>query len=234
MILVTGASEGLGWACARALLARTESEVLITGRGAAKLDAARDALAPAEREHLRTLASDQSRRTDVDALVAFLADPRTDVEGAILGVGVNPMYGEGPRRLDRLSAFTVEETIRTNCTHALLLTTVLLRRLRERGGGALVWIGSQGAAAGLPGAGVYCATKAFLSGLARAAHNEYAGRGVRVHLAHPGLMRTPRTAAVADRFAAAHGIAVGDVDEIAGRLVTLFLSADAECVEVNL
>ena len=90
------------------------------------------------------------------------------------------------------------------------------------------------AAAGLPGAGVYCATKAFLSGLARAAHNEYAGRGVRVHLAHPGLMRTPRTAAVADRFAAAHAIAVGDVEDIAGRLVTLFLSADAACVEVNL
>ena len=101
-------------------------------------------------------------------------------------------------------------------------------------GHVTVWIGSQGAAAGLPGAGVYCATKAFLSGLARAAHNEYAGRGVRVHLAHPGLMRTPRTAAVADRFAAAHAIAVGDVEDIAGRLVTLFLSADAACVEVNL
>jgi NAD(P)-dependent dehydrogenase (short-subunit alcohol dehydrogenase family) len=140
----------------------------------------------------------------VDALATFLCGPQADVEGAILTVGVNPVYGEGPRRLHTLCAATIEEIIRTNCTHALLVTTVLLKRLRERKGGVLIWIGSQGAGAGLPGAGVYCATKSFSLGLARCAYNEYAGRGVRVHLAHPGLVRTPRTAAVADRFSAVH------------------------------
>jgi short-subunit dehydrogenase len=234
MILVTGASEGLGFACARALLERTPSEVLITGRSEAKLRAARESVPPAHRARLAALASDQSRRADVDALATFLAGPQADVEGAILAVGVNPVYSEGPRRLHTLCAATIEEIIRTNCTHALLLTAVLLKRLRQREGGALIWIGSQGAEAGLPGAGVYCATKSFLSGLARCAHHEYAGRGVRVHLAHPGLMHTPRTAAVADRFSAAHQVPVGDANAVAHRIVDLFLGGDPSTVEVAL
>jgi len=234
MILVTGASEGLGFACATELLERTPSEVLITGRSEAKLRAARERIPPAHRARLSTLASDQSRRADVDALAAFLAGPHAAVEGAILTVGVNPLYSEGPRRLHMLCAATIEEVICTNCTHALLVTTVLLKRLREREGGVLMWIGSQGAEAGLPGAGVYCATKSFLSGLARCAHNEYAGRGVRVHLAHPGLMRTPRTAAVADRFSALRHVPVGDAGAVARRIVDLFLGGDSSTVEVDL
>lgn len=233
MILVTGASEGIGLACARALLKRTPALVLITGRSQAKLDRARAELAAPLRERLCTMACDQSRRSDVEALLARLRAADA-LEGAVLTVGVNPAYTEGPRRIHALDVATIEATIRTNCTHALWLTAAVLARLRRQRAGVLVWIGSKAPSVGLPGAALYGATKSFLSGLARSAHNEYATHGIRVHLAHPGVVRTPRTAAVADAFATRHGLQVAEAPEVARHIVDLFLGGDPEAVEVNL
>jgi short-subunit dehydrogenase len=233
MILVTGASEGIGFACARELLARTRATLLVTGRSPAKLDGARDAVAAASRERFSTMACDQARDTDVVRLIAR-CDATETIEGAILTVGVNPAYAEGPRRLHALSAATIEATVRTNCVHTMLLTAALLDRFRRQRAGVLVWIGSQAQSIGLPGAALYCATKSFLSGLARAAHHEYARRGVRVHVVHPGIVRTPRTAAVADQFARRHGLRVSDASHVARQIVDLMLDGDQTAVEVNL
>jgi short-subunit dehydrogenase len=233
MMVVTGASQGLGLACARALLADTDANVLITGRSQAKLEAARAGLPPEQAARLRTLVCDQSRRDHVERLVSQLTDPATGVTGAILAVGVNPLFEDGPRRLHAVSPATIDATIRTNCIHAMLLTAGLLGRFKERKGGALLWIGSRGAEVGLPGAAVYCATKSFLDGLAHAAHNEYARFGVRVHLVHPGPMRTPRTALVADRFAARHGVPIAEVDTVARTIVARFLGVTPSLAEVT-
>lgn len=234
MILVTGASEGIGYECARALLERTDATVLVTGRGAEKLQRARDALSAGHRERLHTLVCDQGDPRAVDALLARLAAHPQVIEGAILAVGVNPRFGEGPRKLHALGDETIETTIRTNCTQTLRLSSALLGRFRRQRAGVLVWIGSQAARIGLPGAALYGATKAFLSGLAVATHREYAGAGVRVHLLHPGMVRTPRTAAVADAFAEKHGLNVEEAGDVARRVVDVFLSGDAAVVESDL
>lgn len=234
MILITGASQGIGYECAKALLARTATRVMITGRSAAGLERARAGVPCDQRDRLRLRVCDQSRPEDVEALGALLADPGTPLEGAILGVGVNPMYTEGPRRLHLVDPATVDATIRTNCTHTLWLTAAILERFRKQRDGVLIWIGSQAYKVGLPGAALYCATKAFLSGLAHTAHHEYAERGVRVHLLNPGLVRTPRTAGVIDRFAGRHGREVEDAGEVAARIVSRFLSPGQEPVEVDL
>ncbi len=232
MILVTGASEGIGFACARALLARTSGDVLATGRSQAKLDRARASL-NGFRERFTTLVCDQSSDRDLADLITLLGR-RQDLEAAILTVGVNPAYTEGPRRLHALSLETIAATIHTNCVQAIRLSAALLDHFRRRRAGVLVWIGSQAQDVGLPGAGLYCATKSFLSGLARSARHEYADRGVRVHLAHPGIVRTPRTAAVADDFAGRHGLRVAEPSDVARQIVDLLLDGDAAAVEVNL
>jgi NAD(P)-dependent dehydrogenase (short-subunit alcohol dehydrogenase family) len=232
MILITGASQGIGFACARLLLERTASPVLITGRSAERLAAARDAVPPDLRARLLTLVSDQSDRRSVDELCALIRS--ADLESAILNVGVNPAFTDAPRRLHAVSTELVETAVRTNCAHLLLLTQAVLQRCWERRAGVLVWVGSQAQAVGLPGAATYCATKAFLVGLARAARHEYSRRGIRVQLVHPGLVRTPRTAATVDRFAAAHGVAVHEAGDVAARIVERVLCPGDDRVEVTL
>ncbi|HSJ62480.1 MAG TPA: SDR family oxidoreductase [Gemmatimonadaceae bacterium] len=233
MILVTGASQGIGLACALALLERTDQPVLITGRSQAKLDRVCAELPADLRGRLDTMVCDQSRVEDVEALITRVRGPGM-ITGAVLTVGVNPAYDGGAGRIHTLDASTIEQTVRTNCTHATLLTAAMLERLRGQRSGALVWIGSQAAGVGLPGAALYCATKSFLSGLARAAHNEYGRYGIRTHLAHPGLVRTPRTAAMADAFARRHGLRVEDASDVARQVVDLFLDGDPNAVEVTL
>jgi hypothetical protein len=57
---------------------------------------------------------------------------------------------------------------------------------------------------------------------------------VRVHLVHPGLVRTPRTAAVAEAFAQRHELQVADADEVAHQIGQLFLAGNPAAVEVAL
>lgn len=233
MIVITGASEGIGFACASRVLERTDATVLITGRSTSKLERARNLVPASARSRLRTAVSDQSRRDDVERLIGRLREADA-VEGAILTVGVNPAYALGFRRLHLLEPTAVEPTITTNCTHTVLLTVALLDRFRRQGRGALVWVGSRAATTGLPGAALYSATKSFLSGLARATALEYGRHGIRVHLAHPGLVRTPRTAAVADGFAARHAVPVDEPGAVGDRIVDLLLAGNPEAVEVTL
>jgi short-subunit dehydrogenase len=234
VIVITGASEGIGYECAKALLDRTNTSVLVTGRCAEKLERAREALPASQRDRLRTLVCDQGDPRAVDELLSLLAATDEPLEGAILTVGVNPLYSEGPRRLHALDAATIDDTIRINCTHTLRITSALLERFRRQRAGVLIWIGSQAARFGMPGAALYGATKAFLSGVAVAAHREYAERGVRVHLLHPGVVRTPRTFAVADAFAARHGRPVAEACDVAGQVVDVFLAGVPSAVERDL
>jgi short-subunit dehydrogenase len=234
VIVITGASEGIGYECAKALLERTGAPVLVTGRCAEKLQRAREALRAPQRERLRTQVYDQGDPHAVDELLAVLAAPEVPLEGAVLTVGVNPLYTEGPRRLHALDPVTIDAVIRTNCTHTLRITAALLERFRQQRAGVLIWIGSRAARVGMPGAALYGATKAFLSGLAAGAHHEYAGRGVRVHLLHPGLVRTPRTTSLVDDFAAKHGLPVAEAADVARRVVDVFLAGDAAAVEMDL
>jgi short-subunit dehydrogenase len=231
MIVITGASEGIGYECAKALLDRTNASVLVTSRHADKLQRAREALPSPQRDRLRTQVCDQGDPRALADLLTVLAAPDEPIEGAILAVGVNPLYSEGPRRLHALDAGTIDDTIRVNCTHTLRITSALLERFRRQRAGVLIWIGSQAARFGMPGAALYGATKAFLSGLAIAVHREYAGRGVRVHLLHPGLVRTPRTIAVAGEFGAKHGLPVAEASDVARRVVDVFLAGDPAAVE---
>ena len=233
MILITGASQGIGFECARTLLRRTGATVMITARSMAGLERARESIPECDRARLVTRICDQGDRGQVEDLAGALA-ACDRLDGAILNVGVNPTWCQGPRRIHALDATTIDGVIRTNCTHALLLTAAVLARLARQRSGVLVWIGSQAARAGLPGAALYCATKSFLSGLARAAHHEYGGRNVRVHLLHPGVVRTGRTAAVADAFANTHDLCVREAADVAAQIVARLLTAEPSSVEEDL
>ena len=234
MYLITGASQGIGFECARLLLERTPAPVMITARRESGLMWARDLVPPVAASRLQLQVCDQSRVEHIDRLLDELDRATEEVTGVILNVGVNPANSEGPRRLHTLTLETIRGTVTTNCIHLTYLSSRLLQRLRGREGACVIWIGSMAAEHPLPGSGVYAACKSFLSALVLAAHHEYRSRGLRVHLVHPGPTRTPRTARLLGGATSLGGATVREARDVGARIVDILLDPAFPDLEVRL
>lgn len=101
----------------------------------------------------------------------------------------------GIRSTTKLIAdLTVEEwdrALRINLTSGFLSVKHQAPAIIASGGGGIVLVASTAAVSGFPQASEYCASKAGLLGLARAASCEYAAKGCRVNVVMPGATRTP-------------------------------------------
>ncbi|WP_269856000.1 SDR family NAD(P)-dependent oxidoreductase [Streptomyces sp. RPT161] len=177
--LVTGASTGIGLAVARRF-ATEGATVYLTGRRKAELEAAveqvgRGAIA---------IQSDVSKLDDLDRLFAEIAERsgRLDVVVANAGVG-----GFGP-----LGSITEEEYDRTTSINLKGTVFTVQKALPLLSAGAsVILLSSSAALRGVPGLGVYAATKAAIRSLARTWAAELADRGIRVNALTPGPVATP-------------------------------------------
>ena len=180
--LVTGASRGLGRALATALAADGWN-LVVDGRDAAALDAARariDAAGPGE---VVALTGDIDDPIHVAGLVGAAVD-----QGRF-GLLVNNAGTLGPSPLPpvtRLRPDDLERTLRTNVVAPLRLVQAALPHLR--GGGAVLNVTSDAAVEGYEGWGGYGASKAALEQLSRVLAVEEPA--VRVYWVDPGDMRT--------------------------------------------
>lgn len=179
--LVTGASAGIGAACARAL-ARDGVSVVLTARREDRLRALAAEL-EAHGVATRVVALDLAAREGPGRL----AEAVTDLDLAIL---VNNAGFGYSGRFDKLDAARLREMVELNCTAPMLLTRALLPRLLARGRGAVVFTGSQAGRQPLPLHAVYAATKAFDGFLAEALWAELRGTGVDVLVVEPGSTDT--------------------------------------------
>ena len=170
VVLITGASSGIGYAAALAF-ARRGDHVAATARRVeklAELRAAVDAL-PAPHGEILTLAADVR---DADAMRAAVADTvarfgRLDVLVANAGLGQRGSIAD--------SAWDDLDTLmRTNMDGVLHSIRAAVPALRQAGGGQIVIISSVVANMVTPFAATYAATKAFVSSLARALRWELA------------------------------------------------------------
>jgi NAD(P)-dependent dehydrogenase (short-subunit alcohol dehydrogenase family) len=218
VVLVTGASRGLGLALAR-LAAGQGARLILTARGADQLTAA-----------TATIAAHASGAGAVFALAGDVADPahaaRLVREGeARLGpvdvlinnasdLGETPLPG-----LDRYSLDAFERALRTNAVAPLRLIQLVLPGMRRRGRGVIVNITSDAAVEAYPGWGGYGASKAALEALTRVLGVETAGSGVRVYAVDPGDMDT-RMHREADPDADPSDLA--DPEAVAPAIVRLF------------
>ena len=84
----------------------------------------------------------------------------------------------------------VSETIEVNVVALTLLTHAALRSMTARGKGQVILVSSMASLQGMPMTAVYAATKAFITSLGEALHEEHKGSGVTVTTVLPGLTRT--------------------------------------------
>ena len=178
--LVTGASKGLGFACARRL-AQSGCKVLLVGRTAKSLDDAR-LLLSAEGLSVETAVCDVC---DLDGFAAL-------VDGLErLDILVNNAGGNRPGPFLDVTREDFDRIIELNVRSLFFASQSALRKMILLGiKGAIVNMSSQMGHVGSPNRTVYCTSKHAVEGLTKALAIEAAPFGIRVNTVAPTFVRT--------------------------------------------
>lgn len=177
--LVTGASAGIGKACALAL-AREGAHVIVTGRRQTALDEVAAACRKSGVDAV-ALAGD----LDDPAFVGRLGEAAADADIFVNNAGILTYAPLLDTKME-----DVEAMFRTNVVSAFAITLEVARRMAERRAGHLVFVTS-GAARNVNQFGVvYAATKHALSAFAKGFRLELKGSGLKVSEIAPGMVDT--------------------------------------------
>ncbi|RFA25377.1 hypothetical protein CAI21_19275 [Alkalilimnicola ehrlichii] len=189
-VLVTGASRGIGFACAERLLSEYGCQVAITARDPAGLEAARQQLA--EKGRVIALQCDHADSKQIANSWERLLQLTGPPAGVIANVGDNPVHRLGPRKAHNADYDVLLSCLRTNLVNTLYLLQLCIKEWRSRGGN-IVLIGSQAYRYGIPGQIAYNVSKSGLVGLKNSLVSEYGKRGIYCQLVNPGLVLNERT-----------------------------------------
>jgi hypothetical protein len=178
VVIVTGASSGVGEAAARAF-SRAGARVVLAARTAAKLEAL------AREVNGLAVPTDVSRLADLEALVE-----RTLAAYGRIDVLVNNAAANARGTFDTLDPAAIADVIDTNLKAPLLLTRLALPHLRASRG-VVVNVASIAGHVPLPHEGPYCASKWGLRGFTFAVREEMREAGVALCAVSPGPISTP-------------------------------------------
>ena len=185
VVFVTGASSGIGAACARAFAAEN-ARLLLAARREARLLAAESALREAGAADVRILALDVRDRAAVDAAVGALPPEWSEIEvlvnNAGLSRGLAPLHEGHPEDW--------EEMLDTNVKGLLWIDRAVVPGMVARGHGTVIHVGSIAGREVYPGGNVYCASKHAVRAINDGLRTDLLGTGVRVCTVDPGLVET--------------------------------------------
>ena len=181
---ITGATSGIGEACARKF-AEGGYRLVITGRNAAKLETLKTAL-EAEGTEVRTLVFDvrdaAAAKAAVESLDEAWATPDVLINNAGLALGLEKEYEGDMADWDTM--------IDTNIKGLLTMTRLIVPGMVARNAGHIINIGSVAGDAAYAGGNVYCATKAAVKTITDGLRIDVAETALRVTNIKPGLVET--------------------------------------------
>lgn len=180
-VLITGATSGIGEACARRF-ARGGYRLVLTGRNEEKLKALCEELETTGTE-VRSLVFDVREREAATAAMASLdVVPDVLINNAGLALGLEKEYEGDYQDWDTM--------IDTNIKGLLTMTRLVVPRMVEQGKGHIINIGSVAGDAAYANGNVYCATKAAVKALSDGLRIDLAETPLRVTNVKPGLVET--------------------------------------------
>ena len=215
--LVTGAGQGIGRACACALVA-AGADVIAVARTESDLRSLREELG----EHLTAWVEDATSEQ-------FLARIRDQGDIEIL---VNNLGSNKPEPFADILPETYTRIVEMNFGSVFRTTQAVVRNmLNNNTRGAVVNITSQMGHVGSPNRTLYCATKHAVEGLTKALAVELASTGIRVNSVAPTFVETPMTRPMLDDPAFKEFVmsripmeTLASVDDVAAAVV--FLASD--------
>ena len=184
IVLITGATSGIGLACARKFAANGD-RLILTGRNGERLAEIRKGLEDKGTPVL-TLQFDVrdggKARQMVETLPAGWQAVDVLVNNAGLALGLEPEYEGNPEEWSTM--------IDTNIKGLLTMTRLIVPGMVERNRGHVINVGSVAGDAAYAGGNVYCATKAAVKALSDGLRIDVAHTAVRVTNLKPGLVET--------------------------------------------
>ena len=177
LVLVTGASSGIGRAVCEKLLADGHRAIGIA-RDFGKF--------PCDD---RRFAAHEMDLADLDQLPAHLQNLVASypaLDALVLNAGAG-RFGA----LEQFSYEQIRALIDLNFTSHVFVARAFLSALKKAGRGHLVFMGSEAALTGTAQGSLYCSAKFALRGFAQALRAECARAGIRVTLVNPGMVQSP-------------------------------------------
>jgi len=181
-IIITGASAGVGAACARAF-ARHKANLVLCARGQAGLDKISEELS--SQCSLLTVAMDVS---DTDQCLALLTKAEDEFDRVDVLINNAGMHHRGD--LEKVKPIDVGSMVDINLRAPLILSCAAIPFIKKSDGGAIVMVGSLAGMAPLQGAATYSATKAGLRAFAYALADELKDSEINVGVVSPGPIDT--------------------------------------------
>ena len=223
VVLVTGASRGIGRAIAEALAA-AGATVVLGARDETKLAEAVDAIVGAG-GRASSVPLDVCHRESVDTALAAVLERHGRIDGLVNNAGITR-----DNLLLRMKAEEWEAVLSTNLTGVYHCTQAVLRPMLKQRSGRIVNVTSVVGITGNAGQANYAASKAGVIGFTKSIAREVASRAITVNAVAPGFIDTEMTAAMTDKAkeAVTSSIPMGRVGtpaDVAGAVT--FLLSDA-------
>ena len=185
LILITGASSGIGEACAR-VFAKNGCRLILNARNQEKLCELKKELEEAYGTDILPIPFDVRNREEATRVVNSLPDDWKAIDVLINNAGL--ALGTDKEHQGDLDEFCT--MIDTNVKGLLTMTRLLVPGMVERGHGHIINIGSVAGDAAYPGGAVYCATKAAVKVLSDGLRMDLYDTPIRVTNLKPGLVET--------------------------------------------
>ena len=180
-VLITGASSGIGEACAR-VFAQAGAKLILVARRQERLEELAEELGNSS----YPLVLDVCNRISVESALFNLPEPVSAIDILINNAGLS----RGLNKLQDGDFQDWEEMIDTNIKGLLYLTRSVVPGMISRGRGHVVFLGSTAGHQTYPNGNVYCATKAAVRVISEGLKQDLLGTPVRVSSVDPGLVET--------------------------------------------
>lgn len=184
IVLITGATSGIGEGCARKFAAMG-SKVILNGRNVEKLNSLEDELT-AQGVKVLTLPFDVRDRQAMSTALGSLTDEWRNIDVLINNAGL--VFGMDKEHEGSLDEWDI--VIDTNIKGLLAMTRMVVPGMVERGCGHIINIGSIAGDAAYAGGSVYCATKAAVKALSDGLRIDLVDTPLRVTNIKPGMVET--------------------------------------------